>query len=270
LDLFAGNWSDKLQAEFAIAQNDPGNPEHASLWSRFDYHWDDDTAYFCHTTESAASADEAYAHNPYCQQDNANTTTFDESTNCYLYADNRDLASGCNGSAWRKMEGSGIGQGFPTGDWVEIMHEDKLPVSFIPPTGSSKVEVVGVISGHGFAADTENCAEFCDHQHRFTANGGTAHTKTHPEAGTAMGCAEQVGIGTVPNQSGTWVYGRAGWCPGLEVPVWRADITDDINPGIENELEYIGLFDGDIYHPKYTTGTFWPQIRMDAYIVYYD
>ena len=133
-----------------------------------------------------------------------------------------------------------------------------------------EVDVVAVVSGHGFGSDTANCAEFCDHQHQFQVNGGTKHTKTHPEAGSPMGCAEQVAIGTVPNQSGTWVYGRGGWCPGMEVPFWRVDVTDDIQMNADNQVSYLGLMGGEIYHPIYTTGDFNPRIDLRSYIVYYE
>ena len=84
-----------------------------------------------------------------------------------------------------------------------------------------------------------------------------------------MGCADQVSIGTIPNQSGTWIYGRGGWCPGMEVPVWRADLTGDVDLSGVNTLSYLGLMDGEIYHPVYTTGSFNPRIDMRSYLVYY-
>ena len=35
--------------------------------------------------------------------------------------------------------------------------------------------------------------------------------------GTQWGCAERVALGSVPNEHGTWQYGRAGWCDGQQV-----------------------------------------------------
>ena len=36
-------------------------------------------------------------------------------------------------------------------------------------------------------------------------------------AGTQWGCADRVTQGSVPNEHGTWQYGRAGWCDGQQV-----------------------------------------------------
>jgi len=36
-------------------------------------------------------------------------------------------------------------------------------------------------------------------------------------AGTLWGCADRVAQGSVPNEHGTWQYGRAGWCDGQQV-----------------------------------------------------
>ena len=37
---------------------------------------------------------------------------------------------------------------------------------------------------------------------------------------------EMIGEGTIPNQYGTWGYGRDGWCPGLDVDLNVSDITE--------------------------------------------
>ena len=102
-----------------------------------------------------------------CSDDNANTDTINESRNCWLSADMRDLDNGCHGGAWRTMSETPVLNDPPTGEYTEVWHEDKLPQTFTPPAGTTKVEVAALISGHGFGSDTENCAEFCDHQHRF-------------------------------------------------------------------------------------------------------
>lgn len=47
-------------------------------------------------------------------------------------------------------------------------------------------------------------------------------------SGTALGCTERVKGGAVPNEHGTWLYGRGGWCDGLQVDPWRTDITKQV------------------------------------------
>ena len=40
--------------------------------------------------------------------------------------------------------------------------------------------------------------------------------------------------GVKPNQYGTWGYGRAGWCPGMDVAPYIIDITNQIEIGDDN------------------------------------
>lgn len=134
------------------------------------------------------------------------------------------------------------------------------PVVVTIPADATKVELATVISGHG--ADGNNCGEFCDMAHWFVVNGDTdsAIVREFPESETTFGCRDQVGVGTVPNQYGTWWYGRAGWCPGLEVPTVMSDITDQVVLGAENTFQYYALFDGAEY-TGYSTN------RMSSWLV---
>lgn len=52
--------------------------------------------------------------------------------------------------------------------------------------------------------------------------------------GSALGCAMRVREGAVPNEHGTWLYGRGGWCDGLQVNPWRIDIT--------KQVQYLSMF----------------------------
>lgn len=47
-------------------------------------------------------------------------------------------------------------------------------------------------------------------------------------SGTPLGCTTLVKEGAVPNEHGTWLYGRGGWCDGLQVNPWRIDITKQV------------------------------------------
>jgi len=57
----------------------------------------------------------------------------------------------------------------------------------------------------------------------------------------------EVDQGTVPNQYGTWWYGRSGWCPGREVPLVSQDVTSLVHLGQQNEFRYEGLFEGQAF-----------------------
>lgn len=122
------------------------------------------------------------------------------------------------------------------GDWNDGYNATKQPLDVAVPADAKKVELAFIVTGHGGVAGT-NCAEFCDHQHRFTVN-GAPFAKTFPEAQSFSGCAERVDEGVTPNQFGTWYYGRGGWCPGHDVPPVVFDVTSSVTKGANNTLTY--------------------------------
>jgi hypothetical protein len=78
----------------------------------------------------------------------------------------------------------------------------------------------------------------------------------------------QVREGGVPNEHGTWQYGRNGWCDGQNVRPWLADVSADLHApgaGKENVVEYVGLFEGSEPDPKDTPG----YIMMQSGIAFY-
>ena len=111
-------------------------------------------------------------------------------------------------------------------------------------------------------ADPGNCAEFCNTTHDFGVN-GYAFRLDFPQAGTDRDCMDKVAIGTVPNQYGTWWYGRSGWCPGLEVPLVLTDVTDQVTPGADTVVTYTGLYAG---YPYPSGGA---SIDLASYLVIY-
>ncbi|HJL16228.1 MAG TPA: peptide-N-glycosidase F-related protein [Sandaracinaceae bacterium LLY-WYZ-13_1] len=136
----------------------------------------------------------------------------------------------------------------------------RAPFRFTPPSGTSRVELVVVVSGHGMEAD--NCAEWCNHVHTF-AIGGAEHVVEFPgEAGAPLGCADLAGQGVPPGQWGNWAPRRAGWCPGWPVPVHRFDLTDSVTVGAENELSYRGSYMGG--EPR------GGMVDLSAYVVTYE
>ena len=117
------------------------------------------------------------------------------------------------------------------------------PFTFSVPAEAARVELVVIVSGHG-QTETDNCAEWCEHEHRFEINAGASHEIAFPdEIGRPLGCADLVVEGVVPGQYGNWAPRRAGWCPGYPVAARRFDVTDDVTPG-DNELVYDARFEG--------------------------
>ncbi|MCA9698452.1 MAG: hypothetical protein KC431_13060, partial [Myxococcales bacterium] len=141
-------------------------------------------------------------------------------------------------------------------------YNDWATVEFTPAANASRVELVALISGHG--QETSNCAEWCNHQHEFTINGNATHLREFPGQVVDQGCAEQVDIGVVPGQWGNWTPGRAAWCPGLPVQPWIVDITDEVQLGAVNTIDYQGLYGGSP-----VTGSR-GRILLSSYIVVYE
>ncbi len=130
---------------------------------------------------------------------------------------------------------------FEGGDFNAAYNEGREPVSAAVDAGATRVELWSLITGHGGA--TNNCAEFCDHQHELTVN-SNVHLRTHPTVGLQEGCVDELENGMVPNQWGTWWYGRGGWCPGQAVKPWVVDVTDEVTIGQPATVAYRGLYAG--------------------------
>jgi hypothetical protein len=157
------------------------------------------------------------------------------------------------------------------GPFYQDYNKGKLPIAFELPPGTKKTEIFAFITGHGFGNDAANCAEFCNHTHHFAVNGGKEYVKKHPEAGTGIGCAAKVPEGVIPNQFGTWPYGRGGWCPGWDVRPFTADVSADTKAG-ENVITYQGLFFGKDYEPKPIPNPngFGASINMTSWLVFWE
>ncbi len=136
-------------------------------------------------------------------------------------------------------------QTFISGGYTGPTYNERDPVEVDIPAEATKVEIAISFSGHGQEGN-QACAEFCNFDHHFYVN-GTEHVVEFPVAGSALGCMEQVNDGTVPNQYGTWWYGRNGWCPGKEVEHVTIDITSEVTIGGTNTFDYEAFWEGDLY-----------------------
>ena len=130
------------------------------------------------------------------------------------------------------------------------------------PRGVGRVEVAAGPEVHGLDGATNNCSEFCNHQHQFKVN-GTTYLKEHKEAGTLDKCIAHVDNGMIPNQGGTWWTGRGGWCPGQQVDPWSVDVTADVKSGNMAALEYAALYKMAV--PPDNSG----NIDLSSYLIIY-
>ena len=154
--------------------------------------------------------------------------------------------------------------------------DNRPPTVFNIPDNAQKVEFVAYLTGHGWGNNTcYNCCEFCNSRHIFTVNGGTYEfERDHPNASSSTYCMslEMIGEGTIPNQYGTWGYGRAGWCPGLDVDPYITDITDYIAIGDDNIIDYDACrVSGSACLTPPTCGTcgYCPEVAFSSYIIIY-
>ncbi len=132
-----------------------------------------------------------------------------------------------------------------------------------------KYTINGIMSGHGWGRDVANCAEFCNHTHHFSINGEILGELKDPKAGTGEGCYQLANEGVVPNQFGTWPYGRAYWCPGWDVLPFSIEIK---NPNRGNMLmTYEALYEGKPYDPQENPNSnesgFNADINMQSWLV---
>jgi hypothetical protein len=96
-------------------------------------------------------------------------------------------------------------------------------------SATEEVEFIMSATGHGFGnnngngVNPENCAEFCDKWYKLKVNGATKYQQTV--------WRNDCGSEPLYAQTGTWIYNRAGWCPGSESQVFKHDITTSVTAG---------------------------------------
>ena len=138
----------------------------------------------------------------------------------------------------------------------------RLPFFFRTPPDVWSAHIHALITGHGY--DNNGCAEFCSGiTNHFLVNGKEFKLEFQ-NAGTQLGCTNEVVNGSEPNEHGTWFYGRNGWCDGMNVNPWIIDITALVKPAGEiNLIEYVGLYNGSTPNPTSNPG----QILMSSYLI---
>ncbi len=89
---------------------------------------------------------------------------------------------------------------------------------------ASHYNVRSSITGHG-----QN-GEFTPRQHYVNVNGGQQEYM--------FNVWKECGFNPIYPQGGTWIFDRAGWCPGMETDLRRLNITDHVNVGDEITIDY--------------------------------
>jgi hypothetical protein len=104
---------------------------------------------------------------------------------------------------------------------------DPVEVDFADNTEESHVRMT--ITGHG-QGNTNNAAEFFNVTHQLTADGSPYQDHNVWKSDCASNPCD--------DQAGTWLFSRAGWCPGQDVAPKIIDTDNLIEPGGTVSLDY--------------------------------
>lgn len=120
------------------------------------------------------------------------------------------------------------------------------------PKGTKKVIARMTVSGHG--GDRNNAAaEFLSKNYRYYANNKLIADQSVWK--------DDCGCNPIQPQGGTWIYNRAGWCPGTKVDEHYYDLT----PFVENgKLNIEMMFD---YYNGQNSGDAGYQIANDIFFI---
>ena len=120
-------------------------------------------------------------------------------------------------------------EGIPYG----VTHNKDVTRTVTIPSNTASTSIRTIITGWGHTTPTDGdgrpCAEWCYRTHHIKIDG--ADKFTHQMG--ALGCAAN----PTSNQAGNWRPDRAGWCPGMEVPV-RTDVFENSMAGATFNYEY--------------------------------
>lgn len=111
-----------------------------------------------------------------------------------------------------------------------VNQTNATPQTKILDSKASMYRVKTRTTGHGFGGSGgTNCSEFCRRKHSVWVNGNKEY-----EWWLWNECA----FNQVQPQGGTWIFDRAGWCPGDGVKTFDHEITNLVNPGDTVVLDY--------------------------------
>lgn len=112
---------------------------------------------------------------------------------------------------------------------ANIANDISLPPVDVPLNpNASQYKIKTRTTGHWFGG-FQNCAEFCPKLHHLKING----TKQFEWLNW-----KECSTNPVIAQGGTWIYDRAGWCPGTFGTTYNHEITPYVNPGDSVNIDY--------------------------------
>lgn len=116
---------------------------------------------------------------------------------------------------------------------LNTFDENVTEHSFTPEEGEETFRLKTRASGHGFGQGN-NCAEFCFNTHTVEVNGTPQWSWEIMQE-----CADN----PLHPQGGTWIYDRAGWCPGDVVTTQDFELTPLVSNDAPFTVDYDITFD---------------------------
>ena len=112
---------------------------------------------------------------------------------------------------------------------ANIANDISLPAVDIPLNpNATQYKIKTRTTGHWFGG-FQNCAEFCPKLHHLKINGNKEFEWLNWKE-----CSNN----PVTAQGGTWIYDRAGWCPGTFGTTFDHDLTPFVSPGDTTNIDY--------------------------------
>ncbi|MBI9033074.1 MAG: T9SS type A sorting domain-containing protein [Bacteroidales bacterium] len=126
-------------------------------------------------------------------------------------------------------------------------------------TEAAKIRMT--MTGHG-QANTDNAAEFSNFTHHVKVNGEQAFTQNLWN--------DDCDQNECSNQAGTWLYSRAGWCPGQDVQPWEWNMDGLYTPGQDVNIDFVLQDYTNLLNSGYNGGSHTePHYRCHTYFVQY-
>ena len=114
-----------------------------------------------------------------------------------------------------------------------VSHNFDLDKTVQIPSNAESTHLRTLISGWGHATPTDSngrpCAEWCYRTHDIKINGADTFQHYMGPIGCAANPISNQYNPSNPNQVGNWTPDRAGWCPGMVVPVRSDDLGTSFN-----------------------------------------
>jgi Concanavalin A-like lectin/glucanases superfamily/Peptide-N-glycosidase F, C terminal/Secretion system C-terminal sorting domain len=101
-------------------------------------------------------------------------------------------------------------------------------------SGETSWKLLTTNTGHGFGFDNNNCGEFCSNMQSVKVNGVAIESWDIMQE-----CADN----PLYPQGGTWVYDRAGWCPGMNSTTKEFELTPHVQMGDAFNVDYDITYD---------------------------